>query len=241
MSGKEKISKSLSRGVILLVFLLLLIQLGFFTSKVVNLYKIKEPEKESISQNLPASGNVTPSAAVPSSKSKTHSDASHASDNKKVPSDSLKKEKRQFSLMPLPPKPEYTPKPKIDLNVADSASLTTLYGIGPYYAAKIIDFRRKLGGSFACTEQLMDIAGIDSAKFVEFENRIIIDTSDIRKIDLYTYPLDSMSRHPYIGKYAAKGIERFRSRISRVDFSIEALVENNILSEAYAQRMRLYQ
>lgn len=244
MSEKEKISKSLSIGVLSLVFILLAIQFVFFAVKVVRIYNGGGDDLSEVSQDSSslARTDVPSSSKVASVKGgeKSVEKSTEIKKSKHI-SDSSEGGKKVFSLSKLPPKPVYKPKPKIDLNSADSSSLVTLYGVGPYFARKIIEFRTRLGGSFVSVEQLMDIDGIDSAKFVGFEKRICIDTLLIRKIDFYVYPLDSMSIHPYIGKYAAYGIERFRKMVSREWFSIDALVENNIISEPYAQRLRLYQ
>src|SRR5665648_1161064 len=46
----------------------------------------------------------------------------------------------------------------IDINSCDSATLVTLSGIGPVLSARIIKYRRLLGG-FATTEQLKEVYG----------------------------------------------------------------------------------
>ena len=46
--------------------------------------------------------------------------------------------------------------PLLDLNVADSAALDALPGIGGWFAMKIIEHRKALGG-YSYKEQLMDI------------------------------------------------------------------------------------
>ena len=54
--------------------------------------------------------------------------------------------------------------PKVDINRADSAALDALPGIGPYFAAKILEYREELGG-YTSIEQLMDIKYFDREKF----------------------------------------------------------------------------
>lgn len=58
----------------------------------------------------------------------------------------------------------YIDIPKLDINKADSAALDALPGIGPYFAAKIIEYRSGIGG-FTDVEQLMDIKYFDREKF----------------------------------------------------------------------------
>ena len=40
--------------------------------------------------------------------------------------------------------------PPLELNTADSSALVRIRGIGPYYASKIIKYRQRLGGFYAC-------------------------------------------------------------------------------------------
>lgn len=279
MWGREKISKSLSTGVIVLVFFLLIIQLVIFGVKIYDVYRQRRvlaaeasvqeplaaggalanagsvigggtgagnqaagtaPAKSSLSApsvqsaQLPGSGRTIAPRAQSAGNSGAYGRSGTSGSASVAP-------KRKFSLAPLPPKPAYKPKPKIDINSADTTALMTLYGIGSYYARRIVQFREQLGGSFASTEQLMDIRGIDSARFVGFEGRICLDSALIRRIDFYTYPLDSLAIHPYIGKYAAKGVDRLRRTVPREDFSIALLVENGVISPAQGQRLELYE
>lgn len=205
MWGKEKISKSLSIGVLSLSFVMLFSQFALFAVRVVEVHRYNV----ALLEDSLATGQDTVRRGF-------------------------------FVLDKLPPKPSYPQqRPKVELNSADTTALKTLYGIGSYYARKIVEFREKIG-SFANCEQLMDVYGIDSARFVSLRDRIYVDTSLIVPIDLYRMPLDSMSRHPYIGRYAARGIERYRRTVDSASFSIDALVENGILHPAYAQRLKLY-
>lgn len=249
MWGREKISKSLSTGVVVLVFLLLIVQLAIFGAKIFQLYQQRKEVAGSVEESAapakslsgPSGNSTSASGNQPAcGNSSSGGDSIAAGKTKESQETAPKATKRKFALAPLPPKPAYTPKPKVDINTADTTQLMTLYGIGSYYARSIVSFRERLGGSFASVEQLMDIKGIDSARFVGFESRICLDTNLIRKIDFYTYPIDSLNIHPYIGKYAAKGIDRLRRTVGREEFSIGMLVENEIVSEAHAQRLSLY-
>lgn len=46
--------------------------------------------------------------------------------------------------------------PRLDINSADSAAFDQLPGIGPYYAAKMVEYREELQG-YTIPEQLLDI------------------------------------------------------------------------------------
>lgn len=50
----------------------------------------------------------------------------------------------------------YISIPQIDINAADSAAFDNLPGIGPYYAAKMVEYRENIQG-YTYPEQLLDI------------------------------------------------------------------------------------
>ncbi len=277
MWEKEKISKSLSVGLVALVFIFLSLQFAFFVAKVIQIRKYNKElaaeqsvagEKQfvaggesSVARRESSEAGDKSSAAsvagggIPATENrekwtrdeKIQPAASEFGQNRAresanpVQSSSAGAVAKAFSLEKLPPRPSYKPKPKVELNSADTTALMTLYGIGGYYARKIVDFRQRLGGSFASPEQLMDIYGIDSARYVGFADRVYVDTSLIIPLDLYHMPVDSMARHPYIGKYAARGIDRYRRTVDSVSFTLDALLENGILQSPYVQRLRMYQ
>lgn len=268
MWEKEKISKSLSVGLVALVFIFLSLQFVFFVAKVIEIRKYNRElvaEQSVTGADIPASGfdqkcardvektaaasrnrqnrareahGVQPDGPSPEGQQGSPPRTDTSSVHSKSPSGVVA---RTFSLEKLPPRPVGKPKPKVELNSADTTALMTLYGIGGYYARKIVDFRKRLGGSFASPEQLMDIYGIDSARFVGFADRVYVDTSLIIPLDLYHMPVDSMARHPYIGKYAARGIDRYRRTVDSTSFTLDALLENGILKSAYVQRLKMYQ
>lgn len=130
-----------------------------------------------------------------------------------------------------------------NLNTADSAELVKLYGIGPYLARKIINYRVRLGGSFAVAEQLMEIEGIDRERFEGFRERLVINPQEIRRFPISRMEREFMEKHPYIGAYAARGILLYRewkSRNGTDEITLEELVRENILSPVHAGRLSLY-
>ena len=127
----------------------------------------------------------------------------------------------------------------VELNSADSAALDALPGIGPWYAKQILSYRERLG-SYADVSQLLDIRGFDTARLNRLCDYVFIEPSSVRRLDLRTMSVDSMASHPYIGPYAAKGIDRFRRTVPDSVFSLQAIVENGILSGMQARRLSLY-
>ena len=128
---------------------------------------------------------------------------------------------------------------RVELNSADSAALDALPGIGPYYARQILAYRERLG-FYADISQLLDIRGMDTARLRRLADRLYIAPESLRPLDLYSMPLDSLAAHPYIGPYAAKGIDRLRRTLPKADFTFQAILDSRILPPAQARRLALY-
>lgn len=128
---------------------------------------------------------------------------------------------------------------RVELNSADSAALDALPGIGPYYARQILAYRERLG-FYADISQLLDIRGMDTARLRRLTDRIYIAPESLRPLNLYSMPLDSLAAHPYIGPYAAKGIDRLRRTLPEAEFTFQAILDSRILPPAQARRLALY-
>ena len=128
---------------------------------------------------------------------------------------------------------------KVELNAADSASLVSLPGIGPWYAARIMEYRDALGGFYA-PEQLLEVRGMDEDRFAPLKDRICVDTSAIRPLRLDILPEDSLARHPYIGRSRARSIVRFLKVYKGRSLAVEDLRRENVLDQASFERLRPY-
>jgi DNA uptake protein ComE-like DNA-binding protein len=128
---------------------------------------------------------------------------------------------------------------KIDLNSADSLQLLSLPGIGPYYAGKIVEFRKKTGG-FAYSSQIMDIKGIDSNRFNMTCSYIYVDTLKIQKKKLESISFEELSANPYIGSYLARAIVRFRESIHPQITDLASLLVNNIIKPELLKILSYY-
>lgn len=129
---------------------------------------------------------------------------------------------------------KYIDIPKIDINKADSALFETLPGIGPYFASRMVSYRKRLGG-YSFIEQLMDIYHFDQQKFNGLKDLITIGAS--RPFRLWTLPVDSLSGHPYIGKYAAKAIKLYRDNNPKELWTISGLLNAGIIKPETAEKL----
>jgi competence protein ComEA len=99
---------------------------------------------------------------------------------------------------------------KTDLNVADSAALKKIYGIGNTLAGRIVRYRDRLGG-FVSINQLYEVYRLDSNVVEEMRNRYFV-TPDFepRKLNINTESRGALATHPYISNQVAAAIVAYR-------------------------------
>ncbi|MFO7615131.1 MAG: helix-hairpin-helix domain-containing protein [Bacteroidales bacterium] len=147
---------------------------------------------------------------------------------------SNKKEQKTFPVKEIsPPVREI-----IELNAADSSGLVRLPGIGPYYAARIIQYREKLGG-FHNSQQLLEIKGIDSLRLAGFSGQLSIDTLLIRKMELNNVSFKEMLRHPYFEYFLVKAVFSYRDKVRRIS-SVKELRDMDIMYDELFEKIAPY-
>ena len=99
----------------------------------------------------------------------------------------------------------------IELNTADTTDLVRLRGIGPFYAKRIIKYRKLLGGYY-CKDQLLEVYGMDSSRYNQFTLSVQVDTTRIQKIDLNEASFKLLLRHPYLDYETVKTIVNHRNK-----------------------------
>jgi len=131
----------------------------------------------------------------------------------------------------------YIDIPLMDLNVADSAAFDMLPGIGGWFASKMVEYRQQLKG-YSHKEQLMEIWKFDQQKYGALEDLVTVAPEHITPYPLWTYPADSLRKHPYIRNYeTARAIVLYRENTSPDQWSVEKLSAAGILSESAAEKL----
>jgi len=129
-------------------------------------------------------------------------------------------------------------KPIVELNHADSAELLTISGIGPYFAGKIVSYRDRLGG-YLDAGQLLEVKGMDNERIEVIRSQIIIDTTNIFKINLNTVTLAGLKRHPYITSRLAESILKYRQFAESIG-DIKELPENHVIKDEEFLKLKPY-
>lgn len=107
--------------------------------------------------------------------------------------------------------PTHDRRTRVNLNSADTLDWQQLYGIGPAFARRIVRYRSLLGG-FVSKEQLLEVYGMDSARYLAIAPYIDIDSAGTEQLDINSATIDQLKRHPYLDYYQAKAIVRLREK-----------------------------
>ncbi len=129
---------------------------------------------------------------------------------------------------------KYIDIPKIDINRADSAAFETLPGIGKFFAAKMVSYREELKG-YSYPEQLMDIWHFDQDKYDGLKDLIKVGPAE--PYPLWALSEAELSKHPYIGKRAARGIVIFRENTPVQDWTLGNIIKAGILDPGLEEKL----
>jgi competence protein ComEA len=121
---------------------------------------------------------------------------------------------KNFASKPLP-------SGRLDLNTADTIALSTLPGIGPFLARKIVQWRDKLGG-FISENQLYDVWKMTPEKVDAIKPYVSLDQNNIHRLNINLAEYDQLRKHPYLTSNQASAIVAYR-RVHGNYLSIEDL------------------
>ena len=99
----------------------------------------------------------------------------------------------------------------LDLNVADTAELKRIPGIGSVLARRIVSYRQRLGG-FSRVEQLQEIEHVDTVVNKWFR----VNGDSLRMLKVNHAGLDELRSHPYMNFYKAKAILEYRRKRGKI-------------------------
>ena len=130
------------------------------------------------------------------------------------------------------------PVKALDINSCDSASLEALPGLGPVLSARIIKYRKLLGG-FATVEQLREVYGLSEETYNLVSGMLMADPADVIKISINDADYKKLIRMPYFERYEVAAILKYRELKGKVS-GVEELVENKLISAKTASKVKPY-
>lgn len=126
----------------------------------------------------------------------------------------------------------------LDINSADSAELRQLPGIGSVLGARIVKYRKLLGG-YVSVAQLAEVYGIDSVLVTKLSPYTYADTTLISPIYLNYADFSELLRHPYFDHKLCTDIFYYRRLSGRID-SLGELVRNRITDHSTLAKISPY-
>lgn len=130
-----------------------------------------------------------------------------AGDDKLPRDESNYKSKREESFF----RPASKKLQVININIADTAVLIELPGIGSKLAVRILNFRDKLGG-FYTIDQVKETYGLPDSTFEKIKPWLAANASQIKKININTVTLDELKQHPYVRWNLATALIKYREQ-----------------------------
>ena|SRR6218665_1597780 len=125
----------------------------------------------------------------------------------------------------------------VELNTADSAQLTTLKGIGPFFAKMILKYRNQLGGFYA-KEQLLEVWKFDREKYDAIEKYVTVDATLIKKIALNSCTAEQL-KHLYLDWNMVNAIINYRKAHGKFK-TIDDIRKTDLVDEETLRKIAPY-
>jgi competence protein ComEA len=126
----------------------------------------------------------------------------------------------------------------VEINTADTAAFIALPGIGSKLAARIINFRDKLGG-FYSIDQVGETYGLADSTFQKIKTWLKLETISLEKININAATKDEMKSHPYLKWTLANAIVEYRNQHGRFS-SVEDLKNVGAITEEILAKIKPY-
>ncbi len=125
----------------------------------------------------------------------------------------------------------------VNINTASLEELKTLPGIGDFYAKKIIEQRKELGG-FIGKYQLLELWKFGTERYDKIEDRIIV-SGNIQKLNINTADIETLKNHPYISYKVANSIVKMRNAHGSYQ-KLEDVLESVLIDQELFSKIQPY-
>lgn len=136
---------------------------------------------------------------------------------------------------PKPVKPRLT---MVEINAADTTAWIALPGIGAKLAARIVNFRAKLGGFYA-VQQVAETFGLPDSTFMRIQPMLQCNPAGLQQINVNTADANTLKQHPYIRWNLANAIVQYRSQHGNFK-SVEDLLQIALITPEVLAKIKPY-
>jgi DNA uptake protein ComE-like DNA-binding protein len=126
----------------------------------------------------------------------------------------------------------------VELNSADTFELQQLRGIGPGFARRIVNYRERLRG-FSDKCQVLEVFGMDTARYRLIEKNLRVNPDSIHPFDLNTATFKELLHHPYFPFATTKNIMIYRQKNKKFK-TLDELKGIEGINDSLFRRMILY-
>ncbi len=126
----------------------------------------------------------------------------------------------------------------VDVNEADSLTLTLLPGIGAKRASDILKYRNRLGG-FVTVDQVGETFGLPDSVFSRIKPNLLCKTANLQQIPLNTCTEKQLKSHPYISWQLARIIIAYRNQHGPFK-QVDDLLKIHTVQEEWLEKVRPY-
>ena len=108
----------------------------------------------------------------------------------------------------------------------------------PVYSSRIIRYRALLGG-FYSPQQLWEIYGMDSLKYIALTTSSYIDTTFIRRKDINEVSFSTLVRHPYFSRQEVSDLIHYRNYAGVIK-ELAELKANQVIDSTGYEKIKHY-
>jgi len=127
--------------------------------------------------------------------------------------------------------------PVVNINEADTSVFIALPGIGSKLAARIINFRDKLGG-FYSVDQVGETYSLPDSTFQKIKSSLQLSGS-VKKLNVNTATKDELKVHPYIRWNLANAIVEYRNQHGNFS-SIDDVKKISLITDEVFNKIKFY-
>ena len=149
-------------------------------------------------------------------------------------------EKTEYSTSdrPVYPAKHFSAPKMVEINGADTSAFIALPGIGSKLAARIINFRDKLGGFYA-VQQLAETYGLPDSTFNKIKALLQCNNPSVQQLNINTADANTLKQHPYIRWNLANAIVQYRAQHGNFK-SVEDLQQVALITPEVFEKIKPY-